>query len=240
MTDIADFDLPRDVVAAVDAIDVRLSDEPHPFEIVNAEAIAANWEREAAANPALFNGTMVLLSRLSLREGKLAGLCHAVRYATMLYWRKNRGVDGIEHVFAFPALVSSDNALVAIRMGQHTANPGKVYFAAGSFEPSDFVDGRADADGNMTREVGEETGIDISAVCTDPGFHLFSHNHATVMFRRYWLDQDAGTLARGIAEFVAGETDPEIDGPVIIRSARDEPEGLTEHMRAIVNWHFGG
>ena len=39
---------------------------------------------------------------------------------------------------------------------------GRVYFAAGSFEPVDFRDGLVDVDFNMIREVREETGLDLS------------------------------------------------------------------------------
>lgn len=234
------FDLPRGVVTPFQTIDVRLSEDRHPFEVANKDAIVANWAAEHAANPALFNGVMVLLSGLSLRDGRLTGLCHPVQYATMLFWRKNKGVAGIEHVFAFPALVSRDNALVAIRMGRHTANAGKVYFAAGSFEPEDFVDGQVDAAGNMVREVREETGLDISAVRTDPQYHVYSVNHATVLFRRYWLDDDADAIAARIERHVAAEAEPEIEGPVVIRAGDAVPAGMTEHMQAIVRWHFGG
>jgi 8-oxo-dGTP pyrophosphatase MutT (NUDIX family) len=232
------FDIPRNVVAPVRSVDVRLDPAPHPFERLHAEAIGANWEQEHAANPALFNGTMVLLSELSLRGERLAGVCHPVRYATMLYWRKNRGAPDIEHTFAHPALVSRDNALVAIRMGKHTANAGRVYFAAGSFEPSDFVDGVVDLHGNMSREVREETGLDIANAKRDPIDHIHSANWATVIFRRYWLDEDAATIAGQINEFVAGELQPEIEGPVIIRDGEDRPEGMLPHMEAIVRWHF--
>ena len=69
----------------------------------------------------------------ALRDGVLAGHCHEVNYASFLYWKRNRAGTA-EHVFAHPALVSRDNALIAIRMGPRTANPGAVYFAAGSFE----------------------------------------------------------------------------------------------------------
>lgn len=236
---VADFDLPRGVVAPITSADIQLLETRHPFEFANESEIAANWEREFTANPALFNGTMVLLSRLTYLDGRLEGRCHAVKYATMLHWRRNKGVAGIEHFFAFPVLVSSDGALVAVRMGGHTANPGKVYFAAGSFEPEDFVDGQVDAVGNMTREVREETGLDISAVRTDARFQLYSINHATVLFRRYWLDEDADQIALKVESFVAGEADPEIEGPVVIRSAKDVSPDMTEHMRAIVEWHFG-
>lgn len=232
------FDIPRGKVMPVGSIDVRLEPARHPFEIENAAAIDANWLVEHAANPALFNGTMVLLSKLALHGERLTGICHPVNYATMLYWRKNRGDPGIEHSFAYPALVAADNALVAIRMGPHTANPGRVYFAAGSFEPGDFVDGQVDLHGNMMREVREETGLDIASVRHDDIFHVFSANNATAIFRRYYLDDDADTIARRIETFVANEAHPEIEGPVIIRSADERLEEVTGHMRAIVDWHF--
>ena len=36
------------------------------------------------------------------------------------------------------------------------------------------------------------------------------------------------------------ETDPEIVGPVIIRHAADLPEGLSPHMKPLIEWHFAG
>jgi 8-oxo-dGTP pyrophosphatase MutT (NUDIX family) len=235
------FDLPRGAVVPVKSVDVVLDPAPHPFETANAEAIEANWRLEYAANPRLFDGTMVLLSELRLTaEGHLAGRCHAVRFATMLYWRKNKGSQDIEHCYAHAALVSADDALVAIRMGRHTANPGRVYFAAGSFEPGDFVNGHVDAHGNMRREVMEETGLDIAPARQDAHYHLYSLNGSTVLFKRYWLDDEADALAAGISAFVAAETDPEIEGPVIIRRSEPLPEGTLQHMAAIVRWHFDG
>lgn len=233
------FDLPRGVVTPVRSVDVVLDPGPHPYEVENTAAIDANWRVEHAANPYLFDGTMVLLSHLRLEpDGGLIGRCHRVRFATMLYWRKNKGNPGVEHSYAHAALVSSDGALVAIRMSRRTANPGSVYFAAGSFEPTDFVDDRVNLHGNMAREVLEETGIDIDRAIRESVDHIFSESGSTVIFRRYWLDEDADTLAARITAFVAGQDEPEIDGPVIIRSADHLPEGTLRHMRAIVRWHF--
>lgn len=235
----AKFDLPRGVVVPVKSVEVRLDAGPHPFELANAHAIEANWQAEYAANPRLFDGTMVLLSELRLDGGgRLTGRCHAVRFATMLYWRKNKGNPDIEHCYAHAALVSADGALVAIRMGRHTANPGRVYFAAGSFEPDDFVDDLVDAHGNMQREVMEETGLDITTARREANYHIYSAGGSTVLFRRYWLDEDAESVAARITAFVAAESDPEIEGPVIVRSAGPLPEGTMPHMAAIVRWHF--
>ncbi|WP_434725739.1 hypothetical protein [Mesorhizobium sp. RIZ17] len=232
------FDLPRNVILPVDAVDVRLDPGPHPFALTNAAAIADNWRRETAANPALFDGTVVLLSELAYRDGRLIGRCHAVNYSTFMLWRKRRENSGAEHAYAHAMLVAGDNALVAIRMGSHTVNAGRVYFAAGSFEPIDFRDGLVDVDFNMIREVGEETGIDLSTAERGRRWHALSTPSGTVIFRRYHVTEPADELARRITAFVATETDPEIEGPVIIRDASDLPDGLMGHMKPLIEWHF--
>jgi 8-oxo-dGTP pyrophosphatase MutT (NUDIX family) len=232
------FDLPRNTILAVDAVDVALDPEPHPFEAGNRAAIDTNWRAETAANPALFDGTVVLLSSLAYRERRLVGRCHAIRYASFLYWRRHRDTSRAEHSFAHAVLVARDNALVAVRMGPHTANPGRVYFAAGSFEPVDFRDGKVDLHANMEREVGEETGIALAVAPRDANCHFISIETGTVIFRRYFLDEDSETIAAKVRAFVAAETDPEIEGPVVIRHADDLPEGLAPQMKPIVDWHF--
>lgn len=233
------FEIPRGVMTPFDEIDVRLDPSPHPFELRNAEAIEKNWQAEHAANPALFDGTMVLLSSLRLEGRRLSGTCHAVRYATMLYWRRNRGDPDIEHCFAYPALVTGDNALLAIRMGQHTTNAGFVYFAAGSLEPEDFVGGKVDAYGNMRRELREETGLDLDAARPQGGYMLYSLNHITALFRLYRFEAGAEELAASVRAFVAGEAEPEIEGPVVIRADEPRPDRLQTHMAEIVDWYFG-
>jgi len=232
------FDLPRNVIMPVDAIDVRLDPAQHPFAVSNAEAIAENWRQEIAANPALFNGTVVLLSELSYRDRRLVGRCHAVNYSTFLLWRKRRENSGAEHAYAHAVLVAGDNALVAIRMGPHTVNAGRVYFAAGSFEPIDFRDGQVDVDFNMIREVGEETGLDLSTAERGRRWHALSMPSGTVIFRRYRVAEPADEIARRIGAFVAAEADPEIEGPVVIRGAADLPDGLMPHMKPLIEWHF--
>src|SRR5262249_41409621 len=74
--DSMDFDIPREVILPVERVDVRLDPGPHPFETANLAAIDANWVQEQAANPALFDGDMALLSRLEYRNGRVEGACH--------------------------------------------------------------------------------------------------------------------------------------------------------------------
>ncbi len=232
------FDLPRNTILPVDLVDVRLDADHHPFEVENAAAIAANWQQEKALRPALFDGTVVLLSDLRYQSNRLAGRCHAVRFSTFMLWRKLKPLTSAEHAFAHAMLISSDNALVAIRMGGHTANAGKVYFAAGSFEPEDFRDGLVDLDYNMTREVREETGLDLAEAEREERCYALSVESGTVIVRRYRMAETADMLADRIRQFVATDPDPEIVGPVVIRGMHDLPDGLMPHMLPLVEWHF--
>lgn len=232
------FNLPPNVILPVDEIDVRLDPAQHPFERDNAEAIAAGWKEHSAANPALFDGTMVLLSALTCDNGRLSGICHAVRYSTFLHWRRHSDTPGAHHAFAHAMPVSSDGALVAIRMAAHTLNAGKVYFAAGSFEPEDFVGGQVDIHRNMAREVAEETGLDLDSAQAEGRHHLISTPGGVVIFRRYRFAQTADELAARIRAHIAADAHPEISEPVIIRDATDHPAGLMSYMPALIGWHF--
>lgn len=232
------FDIPRDVILPVEQVDVRLELGEHPFETDNIAAIEDNWARETTANPSLFDGKVVLLSSLIYRARRLEGSCHAIRYATFMQWRRQRDLAPAAHAYAHAMLVSSDNALIAARMGSHTANPGLVYFAAGSFEPIDFPNGQVDLDFNMAREVGEETGIKLEGLRRDPAYHAYSMSTGTVIFRRYYVPDTAERIARGIESFLAADSEPELDSPVIIRGVDDLPAGLASHMVPLIDWHF--
>ncbi len=230
-------EIPEGRIVAIDRVSVRLDPSPHLFEIEHAAAIEANWQKEFAANPALFDGRMMMHSELGLDGRTLVGRAHSVRFATLLYWRRHKPA-GARHAFAHAALVGSDGALVAVRMGQHTAAAGRVYFSAGSFEASDFPGGMVDVDLNMRREVLEETGIDLAEARPDDGYHLWSGAHGVVVFRRYRLDRPAAELAAAIEAFVAREVEPEITGPVVLTGAGDRPQGLSPHMIPFMQWHF--
>ncbi|MDN2566130.1 hypothetical protein N1F89_07845 [Aquibium sp. A9E412] len=234
----AGFAVAPGAVAPVDEAELRFDPAPHPFESANGPAITAAWARAKAANPALYDGRVMLFSRLGYAGGRLAGRCHAVRFATFLHWRARHGHAPTLHAYAHAVIAGSDGALVAVRMAAHTANAGRVYFAAGSFEPADLSDGRLDIDANMAREVAEETGLDLGRARREPALGLHRAPNGTVLFRRYRFDEPAARLAARIRAHVAAVGEPEIDGPVVIAAPQAAPAALAPQMPALLAWHF--
>lgn len=233
------FDIPRGRMLEIARADIVFDPAPHPYEVEHAAAIDANWAEEIERQPALFDGQVMLFSRIAWREGRLDARCHAVRFASFLHWRRSRDGTAAEHLYAHAMPVASDGALVAIRMGSHTLNAGRVYFAAGSLDPDDIKDGRIDLVHNMVREVSEETGIDLTDCHSEAAFHGYSANSGTVILRRYFLEETAEVVADRIRAFIATQAEPEIAEPVIIASGDHLPDGLMPHMLPLIDWHFG-
>lgn len=219
-------------------VTLRLVGEPHPYEVLHAAGIEANWQAELARNPDLFDGRTVLFSRIALDDGRLVGDCHEVRYASLLHWRLARRTDMAAHLFAMALPVTADGAVLTVRMAPWTANAGQVYFAGGSLEPADFVGGVADVDANMQREVLEETGIALAGTPREAGYRVLHSDRGVVVIRRYALKQTAREIEARIAAFVAGEARPEIVEPVLVTRTQPRAPGLLPWVGRIVDWHF--
>ncbi|WP_426227845.1 NUDIX hydrolase [Pararhizobium sp. DWP3-4] len=226
------------VIFPVTSIDVRVSGEPHPYFHSHTAEIATNWEREVAANPALFDGRMLLMRSLEKRDGAISGECHIIPFSAFLLWRKTRPAGAALHLFGLPVIVSSDGAVIAIRMGQHTANPGRVYCAAGSLDPDDIRGGYCDIDGNMAREVLEETGLSLSDASNISGFHGLRGQDVVTLFRAYHFAETAAELIALINAHIAADPDPEIDAALAIRTANPGQHPYPPFMPPVLEWVF--
>lgn len=224
----------------VASVHLTVSDEPHPFHLAAGTAARENWAREIAANPALFDGAMLFQHGLCFDGSTIRGRGHVVPYSTFLLWRKTRPAGGGLHLFGLPLLVSSDGAVIAIRMARHTANAGRVYCAAGSLDTLDIAGGVCDVEANMRREVFEETGIDLSGARTDPGYRALHIGGVVTLFRVFRLPQDAGTLLERIGRHIATDPAPEAEAAVAIFDADPSRHVYAEFMPPILAWFFGG
>lgn len=221
----------------ISSVSVRVLCDEHPYHVAERDAAAENWRGEVARNPALFDGKMVFQKSAVFDRGTIRAEGHIVPYSTFLWWRKQTDCAGGIHLFAFPVLVSSDGALIAIRMSGTTANAGQVYFAAGSLDESDIVDGFCDVDGNMRREVLEETGFDLDHAATaDPQLYASHQNRRVTLYRLFRFSMTAAEMAASIRS--RADRDEEVEDAVIIRSADPELHRYAPAMLPLLTWFF--
>lgn len=234
-----DVGLPTDgSMQVVHSHELRVVPGPHPLDLARPAEIAENWEREVAANPALFNGKTILQREMRYREGHLSAEGHVSSFATFLWWRRQPDLAGACHLFAFPVLRSRDGALIAVEMAPHTANPGQVYFAAGSLDLSDVVDGRCDIESNMRREVLEETGLDLDAAEADPILYASYRSQRLTLLRVFSFRESADELVARIDTFARQCADSEISRAVAIRDGDPGSQRYGLAMLPVLNWYF--
>lgn len=217
---------------------LRVLEGAHPWAVENEADIAENWAREIAANPRLFNGQMVFQRRLSYADGHIEGEAHMVPYAAFLHWRRLGRMAGGHHLFSMPLILSAYGALIAIRMADTTANPGRVYSPAGSLDTSDVVDGLCRLEDNMRRETLEETGLALEMMDADPvcrGLHVAN---SVAVFRVFRSPVDAAEIRAQVMRHMADDPDPEISDLVAIRSADPAAHDYSAFMLPVLDWVF--
>jgi 8-oxo-dGTP pyrophosphatase MutT (NUDIX family) len=229
---------PVRTVFPIAGVDLKVLPGAHPFHSGNGEAIAENWVRETAANPHLFDGRMIFQNRLMLSDKGLAGEGHVIPFSTFMHWRRQPERQGGIHLFAYAVIETNDGALVAIRMGAHTANPGQVYFAAGSLEPEDVSDGRCDIEHNMRREVLEETGLDLRDAQAGEGYFATYNRRTVTLLRLFRFDLTADQMVEKIHAHMLVADDKEISGAVVIRSADPHAQTYNISMLPVIDWYF--
>ena len=199
----------------------------HSHESRFAQAIDDEWRVRRQNNARLFDGETVLATRLSLANGGLRAACRRIRYAGFLHWLANPETrrEGERHIYVVPAIITADGYCLMGRMADHTANPGRVYFPSGTFEPTDFPEGACDFDANLTREVHEETGLDLAKTTGREGYWVYESAAVLALIRVLTIGADANALKQRIDAHLArpendelaeilffgpGETDPDM------------------------------
>lgn len=147
-------------IHAFDEIDAVIEPYDWVFAREHAEAITRTWDAEKARKPELFNGR-VLIQHRGEPDGRIFRCGYSeTEYRVFLSWhRLGYPPPAVRNGFAMAALRASDGSFLLGEMATHTANAGKIYFAAGTPDLGDVVDGRVDLAGSVLREMSEETGL---------------------------------------------------------------------------------
>lgn len=227
-------------IVALDRVEARVEAFDWGFARERADEIAAHWAGISAGKPAMFNGRVMLQHRAAIADGVFQAGYFEADYAAFMSWR-DFGHPGpmIRNGFAMAALRAADGAFLLGRMGDHTANPGKVYFAAGTPDREDArPDGTLDLAGSVTRELCEETGLTLDEIKVDERWTAVIVPGRVAFMRPVGIDLAAEDAREMMLERIAQQDEPELSDIVIVRNladcaAYDMPPFMTSYLAHI-------
>lgn len=208
------------------------------FDAENRAEIERYWQAALAASPRLWNGPFFMFEDVRIEGGVLSATGRPTDFATFLFWRDNGRPAGATHITGTSMPVMADGSLFAIRMAAHTANAGKIYFPAGSFDAADITGGHFDVTCNIGRELAEETGLEFREADADSAFTAVCIAGAIHVTRRNRMPFDFAEAAERLRRHQAETGDDEIEAAVAV-TARGQALGhLKPYARALADWHF--
>ncbi|MFJ5370049.1 NUDIX hydrolase [Bosea sp. CER48] len=230
-------------IVRLSRVDARVEPYDWAFARENAEQIAAHWAKISAGKPAMFNGRVMLQHRAAIRDGVFEAGYFEVDYAAFMTWR-DAGHPGpvIRNGFAMAALRANDGAFLCGKMGDHTANAGRVYFAAGTPDREDArADGTLDLAGSVTRELSEETGLRLDELNVGEGWTALIEQGRVAFMREVGVDLPADEARALMLERMKTLEEEELSDIVIVRDlAETKNHDMPPFMRRYLAHIFDG
>jgi len=227
-------------IAEIAAIYIRLSTAPWDFAAQRAAEIEANWQRRLAANPALYNGKVLLMNRVALdatAEGtRLEGTCFIAEYKAFQAWRDLGWPGETKNLFAMAALRSADGAYLLGEMAPWTANAGQIYFPCGTPDLDDLVGEKLDLEGSVWRELREETGFTSTDFAEAQGWSVVFDGAIIACLKRLQSPLPAAELIARASAFLAREKTPELTRLIPIFGPADIGAGVPDFLRTYLEY----
>lgn len=192
--------------------------ETHDWEFDRRRGaeIDAHWGERTRANPALYDGPVLLAHRAEREPDGEGGATLAVkffqtRFSRFLAWR-DFGFPGagVYNCFSMPALRSADGAFLVGEMGAQHSVPGSIYFPGGNPEPADLRDGLVDLEGSLLRELMEETGLSAQEAQLEPGWTIVSVGPRIACIKIIASPEPAAAIKARVDHYLAQQKEPEL------------------------------
>ena len=200
---------------------VEISVEPWHWEFATVRRVEINdhFASLQRKRPAVWNGRVLLLKRYLISDATFLGSCFETDYASFIAWRHWNCPDPtVYNFFAAAALRAADGGYLVGEMAPYTAGSGRLYFPAGTPDPSDVDAGGAfDPIDHLSRELREETGISIDELDAEPGWILVRDRSTVALIRRLVSRENADDLRRRAMRHITDERQPELSDIRIVR-----------------------
>ncbi|WKA27332.1 NUDIX hydrolase [Bradyrhizobium roseum] len=227
------------VMHRVSTLDLAVEPWAWPFADTRRDEIAAYFAGQQREKPALWNGRVLIGRNPLFSDDRFSASYFETDFASFLAWRDWGFPDvPVFNGFGMGALRCADGAFVLGEMGQHTANPGRIYFPSGTPDLSDVRDGMLDIPGSVVRELEEETGLTPGEYESDPDWHCISTGPAVAMIRILRVDMPGEALRARIVANLASQREPELSAIHIVRGRGDLTAAMPRFVTAFLERQF--
>ena len=191
----------------------------HP-PALDRSAIDAHWTQRLAAHPSFFNGIVYVLTDFSINGEAFSGSCAPIAFKTFLYWMDHGSPDaGFRDISGAAIVVSREHHLILGCNAGQTLSAGKASFFSGFIDARDVTaDQRIDLDGNIARELAEETGLVATDIRRDPRYFVTFQGSVVSLGVAFLSRLSAPTLQRRISAHSLREDAAEIADVMIIKT----------------------
>jgi hypothetical protein len=224
------------LVRAIASVALTVDGWAWPFAEARRDDILAHFAALRARNPALFNGRVLMLRQPAHGGGHFTARCFETDYASLLAWRDWGWPDrDVYNVFGMGALRGSDGVYVLGEMGRHTANAGRIYFAAGTPDLSDLRGNDVDIAGSIVREMTEETGLaETIDFHPRPQWHSVQDGQLIGLMQRVDGVAPGAELQQRIQRNLAAQAEPELAAIHLVRGAGDFTAAMPDYIRSYI------
>jgi hypothetical protein len=218
-------------VVPVDRLELGHSSWEWPFARARRREIEAHFAQLQRGKPELFNGRVLMLRDFALEHRVFRGRTFETDFASLLAWRDWDFPDpSVTNVYAMGALRGSDGGFILGEMAAHTANAGKIYFAAGTPDPDDIRDDTVDLLGSVIREVEEETGLTPADFVAEAGWLTVLAGPRVAQMKLLQARVPAKELRERIIGFLSTQEQPELTDIHIARGPDDLNDAMPPFM----------
>lgn len=228
--------MPDIEISTLDRAHITFAPWAWPFAIAARGKIDDYFTKLQRGRPGVWNGRVLLLNRHEISARVLRGSCFEADFASFCAWREWQCPDaGVANVFAAATVRSADGAYLVGEMASDTAAAGKLYFPCGTPEPDDLdADGVLDLEGNVRRELLEETGLDAAELAAEPGWSLVRDGGYIALLKTLKARQSAQELRDRIMRYIESEQRPELVDIRILRSPADFDHAMPRFVTAFL------
>ncbi|MEA2917084.1 MAG: hypothetical protein QOJ15_9165 [Bradyrhizobium sp.] len=227
--------MPPIVIHRVTQLDLQCGKWTWPFAVERRADIDAHFALKQAEKPRLWNGRVLLGRNPVFSADRFSADYFETDFASFLAWRDWGFADN--SVFNGPgmgALRGNDGAFVLGEMAAHTANAGRIYFAAGTPDLDDLRGNTVDIAGSVAREVEEETGLTAADYRADGPWHCVVSDGVIAIIRILDVNLPGAALRAKIERNLARQRSPEFSAIHLVRGAGDFTHAMPRFVTAFI------